>query len=121
MCFVYILLFIRYIVSLFSHYISYTNISTLNDSFFSNTYWLNNKEYIILIPKKMKKIRRIKTILDHNHKDITNTILKYAGPYYDFNNVSIRPSDIGYKTITYIDNDNTITTITQDLPFMPLY
>ena len=60
-------------------------------------HYLDNDYYYLF--KRRRNFTPINIIKDENGKDITEFLLPYLGPNYDFLGVSLTPSDFGYSKI----------------------
>lgn len=74
-------------------------------------YSLYSQPYIyrLKISNEPMIFRNIKMIDDEDN-NITNKMLKYAGPNYDFHSMIYTPNDFGYKSITVYEDDTKIKT-----------
>jgi hypothetical protein len=56
--------------------------------------------YKIIVPRNRKPLL-IETIYS-GENDVTEDVLKYLGPSYNFHGQNIRPIDIGYKSLKFV-------------------
>jgi len=64
------------------------------------SYFHNNKKYIVRY-KKRRGPCPFKYVLDDKGSDITEEILKYCGPHYDFHKIETTPGLLGYEMLNF--------------------
>jgi len=104
---------IKYTFNLFKSLIItkfFSNIIKENSDFYDIFYyWHGTKYKIRILKKKIINFNKIiDTIYDHNNKDITDDIIPYLGPKYDFHGLLYTPLDLGYKHIIIEWSDESI-------------
>jgi hypothetical protein len=82
------------------------------------TYHLEDKTYKMLFKVKRGPVP-ISKIFDENQLDVTEEILPYLGPNYDWHNFKITPSFFGKKSLTFI-KQNEDQVIFKNKEFMDL-
>ena len=94
--------FIIFIYLYFKVWIGQTflnNVKHINKNEYDIKYFFNGSFYKIKVINQLRTKYVIDKILNEKEKDITNELLSFLGPKYDFHNISYQPSDFKYKKI----------------------
>ena len=91
-------------------YFNSTVIKTKNNEY-ELSYIINNRLYKIRITPD-KNPDQILLIYNESLEDVTDRILLYMGPNYDWHNIVYKPSYFGYKTLTFQKADGEEYTLT---------
>ena len=93
----------------FNYYILLTqylnkNVKQINSKTYELSYVINNKLYKNIITIK-RGPQPILQIINDENIDVTEQVLPYLGPCYDWHKNDITPKILGYKNLTFIVND----------------
>jgi hypothetical protein len=85
------------------------NIKKYDKKKYKLEYYLNDKKYIYIV-KPIRGPSPFKYIQNDKLEDITNEILSYLGPRYDFMNIKYTPEFFGYNEIKFMLQNGDIIT-----------
>lgn len=98
--------FTKYILVTLNKFFNNSNIIHINKKqYIDFKYNLYSQQYIYRLQINNDPIifRNIQ-MLDENVNDITDRMLKYIGPNYDFHGLKYSPNDFGYDQIHLLEN-----------------
>ena len=96
-----------YQINLIQHFNK--SVKKIDKKTYEVTYQINNKTFIKVV-KTRKGPTLLDKVVDHENNDITEKILKYIGPNYDWHNSSITPDYFNLDNIKFfLKNGEEIT------------
>jgi hypothetical protein len=88
--------------SLYLSFIQYLNnsVKKINKNQYEVSYIINGKLYKMVV-SPMRGPAQILQIIDHNENDVTDNILCYVGPRYDWHNTKFTPNFFNCEFLTF--------------------
>ena len=101
--------------TLYISFLQYMNnsVTKFNNKTYEVSYVINGKLYKMLVVPKRGPLP-ILQISDESQNDVTDHILPYMGPRYDWYGENLNPKYFGYKSLTFELSDGNEYTFTND-------
>lgn len=81
---------------------------TINEDVYYLSFYLNGERYkipIVVNKSGLDKNEPPLMVIDHNEQDITQKILEFMGPNYDFYGMFLKPKHLNQKNLNFMLND----------------
>ena len=100
---------------LYLNFIQYLNnsVKKIGKNMYEVSYVVNGKFYKMIVSPTRGPVQ-ILQVTDQDNNDITDEILSYVGPRYDWHNTKFTPNFWGYKSLTFQMHDGNEVFINKD-------